>query len=179
MFKNGKKINIIQLIVVVFCLGIVGLAVYNCIIDTKQFFQASSTQIITCLTALVIAFWATQAKNDERKQKEHAEALVAEFKDIMSDFQMVNIDVENYDKRFYNMAIRSAQNKLYILKKYSEQMGFEEEYTYISEKLKDYNDLISDNIEKPDYLHDSENTLKKYVSSAISKCDELIYKIYE
>ena len=80
---------IVILFEIFFLLLIVAIAITN-ICNTNSdnpipdFWKVNVAQLITPLVALLIAFWATQFKNDQRKAKEHAERIIVSIQEIVS-----------------------------------------------------------------------------------------------
>ena len=69
------KRRILILLVIVLAGLTIAAGVYNGFCN-DEFFSASITQVLTLAVTLIVAYWATQYKTDERKVKEHAEEVI-------------------------------------------------------------------------------------------------------
>lgn len=172
-----KKKKAFQIVVGALILAVLVLGIYN----TKhnpQFFSASSTQVVTLIVALVVAFWATQFKNDERKQKEHAESIINKLQQIVSDesFVIINEDSNTQDILMRNKKI---SNCITILKKYADNLSFKSDAEYIENEFKEYRSLVDEKIKDLDYLSKSESMLRKYAENIDSKCDSITFNLYK
>lgn len=78
-----RKRKIVVGIAFVLAAATVGVFIYNAICNCK-FWEASIAQVLTLLVTILIAFWATQFKNDQRSAKTHAEKVIAKIQTIVS-----------------------------------------------------------------------------------------------
>lgn len=172
-----KKKKIFQIVVGTLILAVLVLGVYN----TKhnpQFFSASSTQVVTLIVALVVAFWATQFKNDERKQKEHAEKIINKLQQIVSDDSFVIINKDSNSQAVL-MRNRKISNYITVLKKYADNLAFKSDAEYIENEFKEYRSVVDEKINDLDYLSKSESILRKHAENIDSKCDSITFDLYK
>lgn len=179
------KVNLKRIVIWGSVGGLFALFVYILIRNLRgnaDFFTASITQILTLFTTLFVAFIATQFRNDQIRNKEHAEKIIQKIQVMVCDDLLCNID-PNIDKEIFMknimMKIRKLNNSISILKQYGSYLSFTKEVEYIDEQFKLYRDTISNHINDMDYLHKSEIEFRKYTGNIDSKCDEIIIKLYK
>ena len=181
-----KKVIVI-LFEIFFLLLIVAIAITN-ICNTNSdnpipdFWKVNVAQLITPLVALLIAFWATQFKNDQRKAKEHAERIIVSIQEIVSSdtFSVFSKDGNETDiRRETSARNRKISNYLQILQEYSRELNFVEEYKYLDEKFTEYKTKVGEHISNLEYLAETEAELKRLADNIDSKCESIILKFYK
>lgn len=178
---KNKGVVIWVLVGILFFLTL-GVLIYNFICNVPELFSASATQILTIFVALLVAFVATQFRNDQTKNKEHAEQIIGKIQIIVSDdsFYSINSDCDSLSlQKKISMTVRKLNNCISALKQYGSRLGFEEEAAYIESEFNKYKDTTSNHIQDPDYLHKSEIEFRKYSENIDSKCDAIILKLYK
>lgn len=178
-----KKIDRILIIIeALLVLAVLVMAVINIfVLHNSDFWEISIAQVLTLLVAIVVAFWATQRKNDKRKIKEQIEKITEKIQMEVSSPDFVNFDVnsnpEEVQKRI-TMATRKLTNCINILWEYSKILDISEEIRYIEDQIKGYRDFVSVKVGDLDYLSKSETHLRKYAENINSKCDFIISQLY-
>ena len=72
--KGTKVLSMLGIgCVIVFLLGI---GIYNIVVDAGAFFTASIYQIISLLFAIVITYLLTQRKNDKRRKNDMLDKMI-------------------------------------------------------------------------------------------------------
>ena len=147
------------------------------------FLVTSADQILTLLTALFIAFVATQFRTDQAKTKEHAERIIQKLQSLVTVDALYTVNPRNDDEVVYPrntlMTLRKINNCISILKQYSAQIGFEADASYIETEFDHYRALISDHINDTDFLNKCETELRRYLENIDSKCDLIISNLYK
>lgn len=161
-------------IIVIFCFSLY-LICFN-FKNNPSFFCASFTQLLTLLITVFIAFWATQFKNDERKQKDHAEDILTIIQESVSEESFIKITTDT-DTKLITMNNRKLSNKISVLIQYSNKLNFKQDAKYIEEKFKEYQEFVSNHINDLEYLSKSSAELIKYANLIESKCDTIFYKV--
>lgn len=160
-------------------LVIVAITVYN-IIFNCSFWKVSIAQILTLIIAIGVAFFASQYKTDERKQKEHTENLVIKIQKIVLEDQFVRFSCED-DTKTITVNNRRISNAIDVLKEYSKRLNskdIKDDTEYIENEFKQYRMFVEEKIGDLDYLSKSESILRKYSENISSKCDALVLHLY-
>lgn len=182
--KLDKIINgILWVVIVLACLSFL----YNVVSkplgwECPSFICINIAQFLTIGVAVMIAFWAVQSKNDQRKKKEHAEDVLLKIQAIVNKDIFVKIDsTDKQDEVTKETSVtnRKLSNCLLIIKEYAKEFGFEEDANYLEEEFRGYKDFISEHLGNISYLADSEVTLRRYAENIDSKCDMIIYQLYK
>jgi len=153
------------------------LLMYNVSQNKLDYFQIPLYTILNLMVAIIFAFYLTQCRTDERKQKESAEHLIGKILLDLTDVYMYNIGSEK-DVQCIRIAQRSIHNRIEGLKAMSNKLGVEEEVCYIDDQFRQYWDFISDHINDIDYLSKSQSQLLNYVANVQNKLEEAIRKLY-
>lgn len=176
-FSYTTKNKISNALGIILLVAIVGVSIFVAIKNSDSYFQINVGNSLTLLVALGIAYWATQSKNNHRSQKEHAEKVLVKLQSSVSKECMYIID-DSYNKDKMTMDIRYISNLINLLGKYSESLGFGEDYKYINAQFSEYKEFIGDKITNTKYLKESEIALKRYLENINSKCDQIIFDLF-
>lgn len=168
---------LLWIVPIVFAVGILVLGICN-YINNEKFWEASICQVITLLMAILITFYATQYKNDQRKLKDYAETVIRKIQSIIVDERFIYFNV-NTDNKTVTMANRKLNNYISILNEYSEKLGFKEEAKYIADQFKEYRDIVDEHLADKDYLSKSSQTFQKYAENIEQKCEYIILNLYK
>lgn len=148
----------------------------------STFVDVNLAQLITPLIALLIAFWATQYKNDQRKAKEHAEKIIVAVQNIVTseDFSAFPENGNVTDVcRDTSARNRKLSNYISILETYSKELSFVDEYNYISGQFNEYKAITGEHLSDLKYLSDTESQFKRIADNIDSKCEAIILKFYK
>lgn len=159
---------------------IVGVGVCNAI-NNDSFWNVTIAQLLTPLIALFFAFWATQYKNDQRKAKEHAEKIILNLQEIVSNerFYVISaLEEQSAKQKELNLTNRKISNYLTILSQYGKTLGFSEEVKYIEAEFGKYKQTIGDHISDLEYLSKTEPEFRKIAENIDTKCEAIILKFY-
>ena len=174
------KKRIIIIMEVAILLLIVGVGVCNAI-NNDSFWNVTIAQLLTPLIALFFAFWATQYKNDQRKAKEHAEKIILNLQEIVSNerFYVISaLEEQSAKQKELNLTNRKISNYLTILSQYGKTLGFSEEVKYIEAEFGKYKQTIGDHISDLEYLSKTEPEFRKIAENIDTKCEAIILKFY-
>ncbi len=176
-----KKGTLISCATGILAIGTLGIGIYNlCVNDT--FLEVSIAQVLTLLVAIMVAFWATQYKNDQRSAKAHAEKVIIKIQALVSEENFYTFTPgagEEDAKKNFALRHRKIANCLTVLKDYSKQFGFEKEVEYIDSQFLEYREFVSEKLQDFNYLHASEAHLRRLSENIDSKCDQIVVKFYK
>ena len=169
---------ILAIIIVSIFIGITNIFfIKNC-----NFWTVNISQLLTIIVAVLIAFWASQRKTDERRVKEQIEKITYKIQDVVTSPNFVQFDSsigsENVTKML-NLNTRKINNCVTLLKEYSNIIDIKEEIDYISDQLTEYREFISEKTGDIEYLKKSETHLRKLSDNINTKCDFIILKLYK
>ncbi len=150
----------------------------------EDFFKATLVQCVPLFLSFLIAFWATQYKNDSRKHKDHAERIIFKLQEIVTNERFYKISKANGNQNQERQKEiltnnRKIKNYIAILTEYSKQLKIKKEVDYISKEFSDYNEFIGAHLNDFDYLAKSEKELLKYSENIDSKCEFIILELYK
>lgn len=170
--KKHMYCFVFLLLILVFALGGWNFVKYD------NFFQASFVNIITLITAILLAFMFSQMRNQENKLKEKAEGILDKIQSKVQSENFYSIKKDCYDKKKILMTLRSIANHIEILTKYASELNFSEDVVYINEEFLHYKDLISNHLEDLEHLTKAEPDLMKFANNIDSKCDHIRVSLY-
>lgn len=159
---------------------ILGILNFEC----SKFWEASAVQLLTPLIAICITFLATQLKNDQRKAKEHAEAVAGKIQQLVSSESFcnfsgsLNASQKTNVKNQVQITNRKISNCIEILLQYGKKFKFKEDAEYVKSEFERYRETVDTYLEDFEYLAKSEPLLKKYAANIDSKCDQIIIKLF-
>lgn len=165
------------LIPIIFAIGIFVLGICNHI-NNDKFWEASIYQVITLLMAILITFYATQYKNDQRKVKDYAENVIRKIQAIIVDERFVDFN-ENTENKAVTMTNRKLNNYISILNEYGKKLGFQKDAEYVAEQFKAYRTFVDEHLSDKDYLSKSSPTLQMYAENIEQKCENIILNLYK
>lgn len=153
-----KKLKIPKLSSIIAGIIIIGtafIAIYNFQINSK-FWEASAINCISIIVAVLVAYFFVQRQNNRRKQNELLLELLLQLRTQISD--VTAYDFSKQTSSEINMRKRSISNKVDLILKHNS--AFKKEDTeFISDKFKEYEQLIGNHINDIDYLTKSREEL--------------------
>lgn len=164
------------LFVLLFLVFIIILAICN-IKHNEDFFKIPLYNILNLFIAVVIAYYLTQRKNDERKLKEKAEELIDKIQNKLNSGQAYNI-TSSEDIAYVLLMHRSISNWLRLLEKLKDKLKFKNELAYINENFRSYKEFIGNHVSDLDYLSKSRKELENYILLMDNKLDEIKISMY-
>lgn len=169
--------KIIWVVPVLFLGAIIYVGVIN-YTNNSEFMNASVTQIITLLIAVIITFYITQYKNDQRKIKDYAESIIRKIQNVVMDEGFISFD-EGTETKQITMVNRKMSNYIDVLKKYAEKLNFSTDAKYIEEEFQRYREFVDEHISDIEYLNKSATTLQNHAEKIEQKCDLIIFNLYK
>lgn len=91
---------------------------------------------------------------------------------------MFNIEDKN-DIQLISIKQREFFNAVDLLKKYQGNSLYQESVDYIAKEMDEYWSFISENIQKIDYLKESQNVLQRRIVNIKSKLNHIEWYLYE
>ena len=172
------KLKRIGFLIVSCVLGatIIGLLVYNAV-NNKDFWVLSLSQGLTLSIAIIIAFYASQFRNDERKLKEITEKLLYKLQKYINS--EIFVDVGEFEKREVLTNNKKISNVIDSISKCSSSFHIKDDLNYIKDEFKEYKSFVGDHIEDKEYLKKSKAEYQKIASNIDSKCDSIIISLYK
>ena len=163
---------------------LVVIVIGGCNINAEGFWNATAIQVLTLLTAVGIAFFATQMKVDQRERKKYAEILLEKIQGLVLEESFYNIPIitETETQKEYRAKIQMVNKKLSncieCLIQYSKPLQFEKEASYIKAEFTKYRQLVDEYLTDFELLNKLHETLKKYAQNIDSKCDQINVRLY-
>jgi len=154
---------------------IIGLIIYNGF-KNESFWLLSLSQALTLLIALLIAFYASQFRNDERKLKETTEKLLYKLQNYINSDVFCNAG--EHETKEVLMNNKRISNVIDSISKCSAPFRIKDDLDYINEEFKKYRDFVSEHIEDKDYLEKSKIEYQNFANNIDSKCDSIIISLY-
>ena len=172
MIKKCLKI----LSTIAFVVGFLVLLSYN-IQHNDSFWYTSFANCVTIGVAIIVSYVFVQRRSDIRKQKDIIVELI--FK-LQAAFSQPNIyNLENMSIEEITMRNRDLNNRLHILETFAKKFSVAEDVKFITEKYKEYEDLIGNHIGDPDYLKSSQKELQRPIGLIDNKLTEIAIKLFE
>lgn len=142
-----------------------------------SFWTASATNFITIGIAIFISYFLAQRKNDRRKQKDIICDFVFKLQFLVE--QKEAYDAGNQTVEEILMRTRDLSNRIHILETVKDEYNISPEVEFVRDKFDEYNNFIGDNIDKADYLSQSQMTLKRPLDLISDKLVALALKLYK
>lgn len=142
----------------------------------ENFWVISFSQIVTVIVAILIAFYASQFRNDERKLKEVTEKLLYKLQASISSDVFINPSEDDYKKVLMN--IKSISNIISNLKKCADNFSFKKDMEYIENQFNEYKEFWGEHSSDYEYIKKSTDVFQKYSRNIESRCDSIIISLY-
>lgn len=162
------------LIILVIAIGIINIFT----LKNKSFWDTSFTSCLTLLVALVISYYFSQKKLDERCQKESYLKLIEKVQRLVMDEDLFEIQTSK-DIEIVLMKKRELNNCVYMLKKYARKFALDDDIKFIEEKTQEYTDFFGNHQQDIEYLKKSSNDLSRPLLLIDSRLSEIMIKLFE
>ena len=173
LMVKGKYI-----LIVCFILVILIVAIYNIIhFGYCNFLQASVSQLLTLLVAIIVSYYLVQKRSDEKNKKEIIIRLLADIQKEVTNEDAYRISV-NSKPATLTLRNRTLNNYLDTLSNYGELFGISEQVCFLQEKLSEYTDCIGNHIDDIDFLSKAELDLQRPLALINSKAYEIMLNLY-
>lgn len=156
-------------------IGVLILGIYNAF-QNNEFWNASITNILTILVALVFTYYMTQRTNNIRRKKDVVSKILDRLYVLIADPRMCKIN-SSKDVDFVKINIRTISNKISCLEQMARELQYEEEIRQMKEAFSSYEEFISDHINDIEYLKKSEKQLNNGIGLIDNKCDMILVKM--
>ena len=162
--------------VVVLSLAILIFTIINAL-RNPDFIKMSLYNVLTLYIAIIIAYYFSQSKNDERKRKEKLEEIISKIQSSVTSEEAYITEETTKDE--ITMFQRNLSQKITVLSSFAIKYKIEEETKYIYDRFYEYKDFIGDHLTDMPFLQKSRIDLKKWLDLIDNKCDEIKLKLYQ
>ena len=174
MHKKWSPRWVNRLFVGLIAIGYVVFVGWN-ILNNQNFWEASATNCVTILIAVIISYYLVQKRNDRRKQKDIILDLLLSMQSQIDAETMYIFNKQGREEIL--MRNRGIANRIHILEQVKDEHCIKSEVDFIAEKFDEYRTVIDCNIEK---LEQTQLTteLKRPLELISSKILEVALKLY-
>ena len=159
----------------VICIGAVvilsGVGIYNLIVDWQKFLTTNITSLLSIFAVLLISYYLTQRKNDERKRIDNIERLILKIQQEVTKDSLIQSKS--------NMCLlnqRSLNNKIEYLQKQGLSL-INKELEYIHEQFQTFRDMYGDHMNEPETIKSMEQDFNRIVVNIVDKCDFMLIEL--
>lgn len=179
MKSKIKFLGFIAVPVILFLLSIGCLAFGDENNKFVSYFTVPFGSILTFGTALLVAYFFTQQRTDERKRVEIFCEYLHEIEDLLSDDRF--IIKSNDDYNYIRIKQRTVKNRLDLLDKNKDFLSrykIEDKVKYMYERFNDYWELVSVHAGEIDRLRSHENELMNILECVIDRSKDIKFRIH-
>lgn len=144
----------------------------------ENFWNITFKDILTFDIAIFFTFHLTQTKQDKRIKNEKTWKVIEDISFYTNEILKINFDSDDSSKQF-TILIRKINNKINVLTNLHIDSIENEKINYISEQIKELEQLISEHIEDSEYLKKSKTFIEMHTNNVENKCDELFTDIFK
>lgn len=152
------------------------LCIYN-IKNNMNFFEASVTEIITLIIAIILSYFFTERNSNIRKKKEVIETIIEKLQIKLEADVMRNIN-NNNDIKKVNINKRSIDNNVQLLKDNAQNLNIDKDIDYILEQFDNYISIIDNHINDIEYLKNSNVDLERYLTAMSDRLNKIRIDLY-
>lgn len=158
---------------------IVAILIYTiCFTEDKiEYFKVPFYHLLNISIAFLFAFFVTQRKNDERKQKDMHEKLINKIYNAIDNEKMYIINSEE-DLKYITITRRGIRNRMDLLEKQTMRWIKKDDVAYLKNEFNDYWDILSEHISDIEYLKKSQDVLYKNIGNITYKLQEMLLNLY-
>ena len=167
-----------RVVLIILFISIVGVAIYNCILDKNQFLKTSVGNSLTLIVALLISYYFSKTNQDEKNKKDIYLDLMRNMQKLVTDDCMTNISITT-DIDYVLMRKRQLNNYMDTLKKHSKEFYVEEDVAFIEKEINEYMEIIGNHQHDKDYLAKSRKELERPLKIVESKLFDAMLKLYQ
>lgn len=171
-----KVVSIIGVVITLVC--ILGISVYNIVVSSEEFFDATVYQIISLLFALIITFLLTQRKNDYRRKIDMIDKMIAGIQEDLSSREFVLYETDAQ----MNIALlkqKSLANRIQYLMDSKIHNKIGKDVEYIAKEMENLREFYGAHMKDKDYMDKSSADIEKYIVNINDKCFSMRLKLYE
>lgn len=174
-----KKYYKTIILAVLLILLIIFLVYYNIKKNLQGFLNTPLYAVVNIVVAVLVAFYLTQRKNDQRQLKNNIEHIIDKIQVAINNEWAYKIqsksDIDNII-----MMQRQVSNKLDVLKTQSKIFPqFEDDLQYVNERFKEYKEFFGNHMTNLSYLLESEKELRNPLGLIDDKLDCIKMSLYK
>lgn len=166
--KNGNKRNISKWICIGAIIVLVIIVLYNCVTDWKVFLTTNVTSVLSISAVLIVSYYLTQMRNDERKRIDNVERLIIKIQQEIVSEKVIHGKI--------NMCLlyqRSIANKIGYLRGL-DLTKINDDLKYIDEQFITFKDLYGSHMNDTDFPESMEQDFQRLIINIIDRCDEML-----
>lgn len=165
--KFSSKILTGILLIIALCIGI-----YNAK-KNDGFLNASITELLTIIIAIIFSYWFVQIKSDKRKKNEKIDTMIYKIQSIVSDPEFLSVETDQICRKNL-IAHRSVGNKITYLKKICEDdSDIKVKVLELENEFNGFREFYGNHYCDKQYMSKSEKDLLNYVTKIDDKADEI------
>ena len=154
-----------KIVIILGVLGTIIFGIYN-IINNDDFLKAPLTTMISILVAIVLSYFFTQRKTDDRRKMEKIDNLLYKIQDIILDKEFIVVQDSDL------IVHRSIANKIKYLKD-NAPCDLKSDVDRLEDIFEDYRLFYGEHYMDKDYMEKSKKDLLNYVMKFDDVCDSL------
>lgn len=162
--KNKKCIGGVLL-----AIGFLALCIYNLVVN-DDFFKAPLTTIISILVAIVLSYFLSQRKTDDRRKREKIDKLLYKIQGIVLDEKFIEV------KETDLITQRSIVNKILDIEE-NATSEIRDDVGRLKEIFQEYRDFYSNHYTDDEYMKKSRIELTNFISRIDDLCDRMHMKL--
>lgn len=163
-------------IVLIFVAMVAALTIYNLIKNT-DFFDASMSSLISIVAVLLISYYLTQRKNDDRRKLENVDRLLTKIQEELKNKEICDASSEEKIEQALILQ-RSLGNKLKYYMDYCNEKE-KRDAKYMFEEFKRVRELYGNHMNDSEYIRKSKGDFKNILTKIDDKCEELHLLIFK
>lgn len=173
VMKNKILLFIVPILVIAI------ISIYSfCAADSKSmYFFVPFSNILTIFVAFFFAFYITQGKNDERKQKDLHEKHINKILISIDDKKMYVIKNEE-DIKYIRIAQKGIKNRINLLSKQNAYWLNKDDIEYVEKEFAQYWEVISEHINDIPHLSNAQLELYNHIVNITGKLEEMLLGLY-
>lgn len=170
---KGNSAIVIFGSIVLLCIG-----VYNICTNGKSFFEASVYQVISLIFVLLITFYLTQMKNEERRKIDMLDRMLIDLQNELNADRFIKYETED-DIHMALLSQKSVANRLAYLRESGLFPKIMEEIKYIDNEITHLREMYGEHMNDKEYMNKSKKDFDKYITNAEDKIFSVHLKLYE
>lgn len=149
--------------------GFLALCIYNLVVN-DDFFKAPLTTIISILVAIVLSYFLSQRKTDDRRKREKIDKLLYKIQGIVLDEKFIEV------KETDLITQRSIVNKILDIEE-NATSEIRDDVGRLKEIFQEYRDFYSNHYTDDEYMKKSRIELTNFISRIDDLCDRMHMKL--
>ncbi len=154
-----------KFVIILGAIGTTAFGIYN-MINNEDFLKAPLTTMISILVAIVLSYFFTQRKTDDRRKMEKIDKLLYKVQDIILNKEFIVVQDSDL------IVHRSIANKIKFLKN-NAPCDLKSDVDRLEEIFEDYRRFYGEHYKDKDYMKKSKIDLLNYVMKFDDVCDNI------